>query len=87
METEETRKPKTQFSRRHLTSEAHVTAVARHQSNRGPQARRNRAQVRLLAASIRSPQRQLELLDMHFGPGNGARRERARLEQLIADAA
>jgi hypothetical protein len=49
-------KPAGQFSRRHHTDEAHVAARERYRYERGPAARRRRAQERLPRPSIEERQ-------------------------------
>lgn len=55
-------------------------------ANSGPAARRSRALVRNAAAVKLSPTQRLALLDKRLGASVGAKRERARLQRLIAAA-
>lgn len=48
------------------------------------EARQKAAVVRQEERGKRTPQQQLAQLDTMFGPGQGAARERARLQKLIA---
>jgi hypothetical protein len=47
--------------------------------------RREEAKKRTLKRAERSPEDQLLKLDEYLGPGKGAKRERARLQEQIAD--
>lgn len=49
------------------------------------EARKERALERLETTSIRTPEEQLSLLDLKFGKGLGATKERAKLAKRIAD--
>lgn len=64
-------------------SSAHDQAVVRYLTLHGPAARRERAQARRELRSQRGPQAQLLLLDARKG---NARRERSRLNKLVAAA-
>lgn len=68
------------FSRRHETSEAHKKASAVYQAERGKKARQLKAQTRQEVRSQRTPQEQLAELDQRLGNGQGASRERSRLQ-------
>jgi hypothetical protein len=75
--------PRGNFSRRHVTREAHDQAVAAYQAVHGPEARRKRAMERSHLRASRTPQQQLELLDQRLGNKQGAGKERQRLLRLI----
>lgn len=71
------------FSRRHQTDREHKEAVATYQAEHGPMARKEKAVNRTQLRSEWSSGEQLAILDKRLGLGNGARRERARLQTLI----
>lgn len=75
-------KQRGRFSRRHETSEEHSEATAAYLAEHGPEARQRKADERELARSERSPKEQLAFLDRRLGIGQGARKERARLQAL-----
>jgi hypothetical protein len=52
---------------------------------RGKKSRVERAQARLAESDGRTPQQQIERLDLVFGPGKGAEKERAKLARRIED--
>lgn len=51
--------------------------------NRRKEIRRKEAQERAEVRAQRSPQEQLAILDKRLGKGQGAQRERARLQSII----
>lgn len=76
-------KPKGWFSRRHSTGQEHDKAATAYKAEHGPEARQRKADERDQLRATRSPEEQLAVLDQRLGVGQGARRERARLQALI----
>lgn len=71
-------------SRKHSTSQPHEEARERYQAERGPDARQRKADEREALRAELTPMEQTARLDQRLGKGMGARRERARLQALIA---
>jgi hypothetical protein len=71
------------------SSDSDRIAHAQNQWNamRSPEARRERAAWRTFERSLRSPQQQLAILDQRLGVGQGAKKERARLNAMISQQA
>lgn len=74
-------KSEERFSRRHKTVEARNEVRARRQARQT--AKKRGALERQQEAERRSPEEQLRRLDEKFGVGQGAQKERARLERLV----
>ncbi len=76
-------KPRGWYSRLHQNDDNRREARASYLAEHGPEARRRKAEERAEARAQRSAAEQLRILDQRFGAGQGAKRERARLKQLI----
>lgn len=72
------------FSNRHQADEAYRESSERWYRERSPEAKRRAVDKRADERAERSPQQQLTLLDERLGKGQGAEKERAQLEALVA---
>lgn len=76
-------KKKKWFSRRHETAEAYKEAQTIYLSEHGKNARQRKAEERQQIRDARTPKEQLKILDERLGVGQGAQKERTRLQALI----
>lgn len=77
-------KPSGWFSRRHDDDHDHRRAREAYQERHGLEARRETAADRQQKRDQLSPAEQIVALDERLGSGQGARKERARLQALIS---
>lgn len=77
-------KKKKGFSRQHETNEAYVNAHAAYLAEHGVEARQRKADERQKIRDARTPKEQLKALDERLGVGQGAKKERVRLQALIS---
>ena len=69
------------FSKRHQTNEAFLAYQAEKEAR--IQEQQAASDARIEAARTRTPQEQLKRLNALFGPGQGAKKERARIARKI----